>query len=312
MCVQSTIRVPFVHCLVAALYMSLCLVRSTVWAEVPQEPPGRAPDSVLVPGLVALKMMPPGPTVQPEGSPGAGVDGSETAVLEEGGLTAVQGDDRAGGDEKSGIVAFGDSTTAARGSLVVYASRLEHLFEGLGRSVRVINAGVPGNTTEDGRARFQQDVLDRHPEWVIVQFGINDSAIDVWRDPPAREPRISRARYRENLRYFLKELAARDIHAVLMTPNPMRWAAKTRELYDKPPYDRNDPDGFNVLLRDYAKAVREVAAEAGVPLVDVYAVFQAYDAVEGQSMDELLLDGMHPNDKGHAMVAELLGATLAR
>ena len=42
------------------------------------------------------------------------------------------------------IVAFGDSTTAVRGSTKVYASVLQEEL----RNVRVINAGVSGNTTE--------------------------------------------------------------------------------------------------------------------------------------------------------------------
>jgi len=210
------------------------------------------------------------------------------------------------------IIAFGDSTTAPRDTIDVYASRLARALAGCGVGATVVNAGVPGNSTEDGRARFQMDVLDQDPTLVIIQFGINDSAIDVWRDPPASTPRVSRARYKENLAYVIQELATRKIQAVLMTPNPMRWAEKTRELYNKPPYDTGDADGFNVLLGDYAEAAREVAAETDTPLVDIYAVFQAYDAEAGKSMDDLLLDGMHPNDAGHALITSLLVEAMAR
>ena len=48
------------------------------------------------------------------------------------------------------VVAFGDSTTAARGSTRVYASVLQEEL----RNVRTINAGVSGNTTEMARKRF--------------------------------------------------------------------------------------------------------------------------------------------------------------
>jgi len=43
-----------------------------------------------------------------------------------------------------------------------------------------------------------------------------------------------------------------------------------------------------------------------VKLIDVYAQYGAYDAIPGQSMDKLLLDGMHPNAKGHRLAADLL------
>ncbi|MFO7904977.1 MAG: GDSL-type esterase/lipase family protein [Pirellulaceae bacterium] len=72
------------------------------------------------------------------------------------------------------------------------------------------------------------------------------------------------------------------------------------------PYDVNDPWGFSFKLVEYGDVVRTVAREQGVPLVDVFKAFHEYDQVDGQSVDDLLLDGMHPNDKGHALIAELL------
>src|SRR3954470_10080952 len=92
----------------------------------------------------------------------------------------------AGPAEPVTVVAFGDSTTAPRGSLAIYSRILQEELS----NVSVINAGVPGNTTEMARTRFERAVLAHHPQIAIVQFGINDSAIDVWKTPPATEPRV--------------------------------------------------------------------------------------------------------------------------
>ena len=43
----------------------------------------------------------------------------------------------------------------------------------------IINAGIGGHNTENARARLQKDVLSKNPDVVIIQFGINDAAIDV-------------------------------------------------------------------------------------------------------------------------------------
>ena len=91
-----------------------------------------------------------------------------------------------------------------------------------------------------------------------------------------------------------------------MTPNSLRWAPKTLELYGKAPFHPNDPDGFNVLLASYADRVRKIATARAIPLVDVYAAYQAYGTNNEQSIDDLLSDGMHPNAKGHQLVADLL------
>lgn len=208
------------------------------------------------------------------------------------------------------IVAFGDSTTATRGKLVIYAQILQKELPDQGVPVEVINAGIGGNTTRAAKQRFKKDVLDQNPALVIIQFGINDSAVDVGKTPPATEPRVPMAEYRQNLEYFVDTLRAANVRPLLMTPNPMRWTPRLKEMYGKPPYKADDPDGFNVLLKDYADVVRQVAKEKQVELVDVYAQYQAFNAMEGQTMDSLLLDGMHPNEKGHRMTADLLLAAI--
>jgi lysophospholipase L1-like esterase len=204
------------------------------------------------------------------------------------------------------VVAFGDSTTAPRGELTVYTTFLEKWLAAKGISVKVVNAGVGGNTTADARARFEKDVLSPKPRIVIIQFGINDAAVDVWKTPPASSPRVSTTDYESNLLHFIQTLKSRSVRVIIMTPNPCRWSDETRRFYGKPPYRPDGPDGFNILLRGYAEIVRRLARREGVTLIDVYNAFCSYGSKPGQSMDELLLDGMHPNDKGHELVAKLL------
>ncbi len=207
------------------------------------------------------------------------------------------------------IVAFGDSTTAPRrvgerDMLEVYANRLAHELPALGFRTHLFNAGVPSDTTERGRARFERDVLSREPDAVIIQFGANDSAIDVHKN--RTEPRVAQKTYEDHLRFFITTLQAGGCRVILMTPNPFRWTTKLKEIYGKPPYDANDPLGFNLLLKEYAQSVRKIAEAHGLPLVDVFTAFEEYGGKDGQSVDDLLLDGIHPNRVGHRIVADCL------
>lgn len=197
------------------------------------------------------------------------------------------------------IIAFGDSTTAKRGELRVYSRVLLEELPKRGIPVQVINAGVGGNNTVMARKRFQKDVLDRKPDVVIVQFGINDAAVDVWKTPPATEPRVSLKTYETHLRFFIKSIRANGGKPILMTPNPLRWTPKLKKMYGKAPYVADDNDGFNVLLREFAAKARKIAKDEKVPLIDIYKTMES-------NADELLLDGMHPNDKGQLLVAEKL------
>jgi lysophospholipase L1-like esterase/predicted neuraminidase len=200
------------------------------------------------------------------------------------------------------IVAFGDSTTAVRGSTKVYTSVLQEEL----RNVRVINAGVSGNTTEMGRKRFEQDVLLHQPQIAIIQFGINDAAVDVWKTPPAAESRVSLERYEANLRHFVQTLKSKNARVVLMTPNPLRWTPKLKEMYGKPPYQPENVDGFNAPLAPYCEAARRVAREEGAELLDMQQAFVEQTKKRGVTVDSLLSDGMHPNDDGHRIEADLL------
>ena len=200
------------------------------------------------------------------------------------------------------IVAFGDSTTAVRGETVIYAAILPEELH----NVQVINAGVPGNTTEMARTRFDADVLSHQPQVAIIQFGINDSMVDVWKTPPATLPRVSLERYEANLRHFVRTLKSNNTRVLLMTPNPLRWTPKLKEMYGRLPYQPDDPDGLNIRLATYCEVVRRVAREEGAELIDVQQAFFEQAQKQGVSVDKLLLDGMHPNDQGHRIVADLL------
>jgi len=210
------------------------------------------------------------------------------------------------------IVAFGDSTTAPRevdgAALRVYADILRETLPQRGIPATVINAGVGGNNTEQARARFESDVLAHKPDLAIIQFGLNDSCIDLWDGKD--KPRVTRGAYLENLRYFVESLGARDCDVILMTPNPMRWTEPLLKLYGRAPFDVNDPWGFNLTNREYAQGVRELAKDLNVPLVDVYQHFYDYDAARNQSTVDLLLDGMHPNTAGHVLIADWLLAEI--
>jgi lysophospholipase L1-like esterase len=210
------------------------------------------------------------------------------------------------------LVTFGDSVTATRGDVEIYSAILaaDLLFEG--KPVQVINAGVGGNTTAMALKRFDADVLQKQPGTAVLMLGINDSMVDVWKQPPATQSRVALDAYKANLVTMVKQLKERGIRIVLMTPNSLKWTDALRKLYAQPPYRPEDPDGLNVLLRDYAEAVRGVAKQEGTGLVDVFALFQAYEAASpAANYRPLSRDGMHPESEGHQLIASALMQALS-
>jgi len=208
-----------------------------------------------------------------------------------------------------GIIMFGDSTTAERPGSVqkVYSVRVNEALQGIGSSLSVHNAGIGGNTTRDALKRYSNDVLRHQPRLIVMQFGINDSAVDVWKKPPATESRVPLTEYLANLRTLITTAHQQHAKVILMTTNPLRWTPRLKEMYGRPPYNVEAEDGFeSATLQGYNDALRTLAVEMKVPLVDVHAAYSAFAAKRQTTLDSLLPDGMHPGDLGHELVAELL------
>jgi lysophospholipase L1-like esterase len=60
----------------------------------------------------------------------------------------------------------------------------------------------------------------------------------------------------------------------------------------------------NKRLLKYVKVVRKLANKFQTGLVDNYKLFRKYGRQNDNLIDDLMLDGVHPNDKGHELIAQ--------
>jgi len=177
----------------------------------------------------------------------------------------------AGGSAEVRILVLGDSLSAGYGlaAAEAFPAQLERALQEAGQKVRVINAGVSGDTTSGGLARLDW-ALAEHPQLVIVQLGANDALRGL-------DPALAKA----NLDAILTRLK-RDGVGVLLTG--MRAPRNLGPAY----YTK-----FDSLYRDLAKKHQ-------VPLDSFF--------LEGVALrPELnLADGLHPNPKGVAVIVKRL------
>ena len=196
------------------------------------------------------------------------------------------------------IVAFGDSITAQRKNVgQVFAQRLPVLLGANGIRCQVINAGVGSNHSgrqsdynypqiRHGMDRFEVDVLNKNADVVIIGFGTNDAYIDS--NVASGSSRISTELYRKNLNFMISSLKKRSVKVILMAPNPLGIKR---------------PDFQNARLYEYVKIVRELSKSHRTALVDNYQSFQNFQTLGFGTIDDLLQDSVHPNDKGHEIIA---------
>ncbi len=146
--------------------------------------------------------------------------------------------------------------------------------------VELINAGVVGDTSANGLARLERDVLSRSPDYVLAQFGAEDALAGIETEA-----------FRENLEKIVDGIAARNAKPVLMTPTPIseRMTAAGCTLEEL----RCRQERLSAL----AQAVRKVAEERSLDLIDLHRYFLntrlAYDHLyEGWLPDAVAQSGM--------------------
>ena len=65
-------------------------------------------------------------------------------------------------------------------------------------------------------------------------------------------------------------------------------------------------NGNGPTLTDYVQVIRETAAQYSLPVLDLFET----SAINASTLSVLTDDGLHPNDQGHAVLAEEIGAFL--
>ncbi len=199
------------------------------------------------------------------------------------------------------VVALGDSTTncvdkSGVAEQTAWRALVARELPGrTGEAVEVINAGVNADVTALVLGRLNSDVLQRHPDWVIVMLGTNDAGYFRPPDGVADTPRVSLDDFFANMREIVSRVLDAGAALVLCTSVPM---SGHYGLADLPQYVAN---GLNYLVEQYAAAVRQLAEELALPLADIYAAFQSHP-----QRDDMIPDGIHPNPDGQRLIADTI------
>lgn len=165
------------------------------------------------------------------------------------------------------VVAFGDSNTQGTNWKANRYPEKDKWVTKLQSRFSVINAGVGGDTSTMGKARFQKSVLNKKPDVVLIMFGTNDAIINA-----RGQARVSKKEFEKNIRYFTDTLKARGVRVVLMTTPPVvqghYYNRYEQKLYNRYSGARQWHDSYNAI-------VRKVAREKKVTLLDNYKLMTA-------------------------------------
>ncbi|RKP57271.1 GDSL family lipase [Cohnella endophytica] len=170
-----------------------------------------------------------------------------------------------------------------KGYVSLVDALLQAVYPDLG--IRVVNMGSSGNTVVDLEARWQEDVLDRKPDWLSVMVGTND----VWRQydtPFITDWHVYADKYETTLRSLVERTKPHVGNIVLMTPFYL---------------ESNERDAMRSTMDEYGAIVKRIAEEYGTMFVDTQAAFNV--VLKDLYSATLAWDRVHPTQAGHAVLA---------
>lgn len=174
-------------------------------------------------------------------------------------------------DQQLTIVAMGDSLTAGLGVDLeaAYPALLERQLLEKGHSVRVINAGISGETSSGALSRTEW-VLSMNPDVVILETGANDGLRGI-------DPSLTSSNLDAIIRRFKEEGTVVILAGMKMVPNLGRH-----------------------YTRAFGQVYPQLAKKHDVALIPFFLQPVAAKARFNQS------DGIHPNAAGYEQIVEYI------
>ena len=190
------------------------------------------------------------------------------------------------------LVFMGDSITQyGKDSAAGYLPLVAKGLATNGVNVTWIGAGHAGDTAANMRARFQNDVISKHPQVVTILAGVNDCS-QGWPNNASSSP---------------NDVAAMADMAIAAGIKPVLCSPTGGGL-----------ESFPQAVEDYSAAVRQIAQQRNVPYGTTHEAFKAYvqnnvnpaiGATDKGYLIRATVDGLHMDIVGNRIIAvEILKA----
>ena len=186
------------------------------------------------------------------------------------------------------IAAFGNSIMEGKTGISPHESWFSLLQNELGSSHTIINAGVGGNSAREAAARWEKDVLEKNPDFILLELGGNNH------DPrPGHEfRRVDDEEFSAILKKLHSSLPEKFPVAALTFPPIIN---ELHQFYPLVPGGKVDEE-----LHSQREILRNFATEKGWDIVDLYKIFHP------RRHELILPDGIHLNPAGHILLKNLI------
>lgn len=174
----------------------------------------------------------------------------------------------------------------------IYALQLKKRFKKYSKNIKVEIKGIASNRTYHVYDRLTADCISLKPDVVIMLIGVNDA----WENyVPEKYPPLLRP----------MEPHIREVYRRLRTELP-----NTQILYLMPflidAVEEKFP--YHKTLDEFREVLKSIALENGATVLDLQEVF--YQAQKSIEPVKLAVDGIHPTNLGHKVMADAIEKVL--
>ena len=174
----------------------------------------------------------------------------------------------------------------------VYALQLKKRFKKYSKNIKVEIKGIASNRTYHVYDRLTSDCISLKPDVVIMLIGVNDA----WENyVPEKYPPLLRP----------MEPHICEIYRRLRTELP-----NTQILYLMPflidAVEEKFP--YHKTLDEFREVLKRIALENGATVLDLQEIF--YQAQKSIEPEKLAVDGIHPTNLGHKVMADAIEKVL--
>ncbi len=214
------------------------------------------------------------------------------------------------------FVLYGDSISKgvvydeSKEKYVVLEESFPNLLQNRLKGV-IHNAARFGNTILRAAGKLQNDVLKKKPDIVIIEFGGNDCDFkweEIADNPQGNHfPNTDFNIFQKSLKSLIELFNSTGIVPVLMTIPPLdadryfRWISKNSAAVGGKILEwLGSVSKIYWWQERYNSAILNIAQETRTHWIDVRSAFLR----QPDFRQFLCIDGIHPNEKGHRLIAE--------